>query len=114
MIKSSEIWAPGSYAEAEEDASPLLSGVLSKAGIFGLITVAAAAAASGLEAGMLYTIIGWLGALTALFGALVPLVLDRVHIDPAMASGPFITITNDISALLIYFGVTILMISRMV
>ncbi|MBT7701823.1 MAG: magnesium transporter [Verrucomicrobia bacterium] len=50
----------------------------------------------------------------ALFGALVPLVLDRFRIDPAMASGPFITITNDISALLIYFGVTILMISRMV
>ena len=50
----------------------------------------------------------------ALFGALVPLVLDHFRIDPAMASGPFITITNDISALLIYFGVTILMISRMV
>lgn len=43
----------------------------------------------------------------AVFGALVPLLLDRCHIDPAMASGPFITITNDISALLIYFGVTI-------
>ncbi|MBL7075909.1 MAG: magnesium transporter [Kiritimatiellae bacterium] len=50
----------------------------------------------------------------ALFGALVPLVLDRCRIDPAMASGPFVTITNDISALLIYFGVTILMLSRMV
>jgi magnesium transporter len=50
----------------------------------------------------------------ALFGALVPLVLDRCHIDPAMASGPFVTITNDISALLIYFGVTIVMISRLV
>ncbi len=50
----------------------------------------------------------------ALFGALVPLVLDRCRIDPAMASGPFVTITNDISALLIYFGVTILMLSKMV
>jgi magnesium transporter len=49
----------------------------------------------------------------ALFGALVPLVLDRCRIDPAMASGPFVTITNDISALLIYFGVTILMLSQM-
>ncbi len=50
----------------------------------------------------------------AVFGALVPLVLNRCRIDPAMASGPFVTITNDISALLIYFGVTILMLSRMV
>ena len=64
------IWAPGSYAEAEDDASPLLSGILSKAGIFGLIVAFSAAAAAGLEAGTLYTIIGWLGALTALFGAL--------------------------------------------
>ncbi|NQU41407.1 MAG: magnesium transporter [Lentisphaerae bacterium] len=49
----------------------------------------------------------------AMFGALVPLVLDRLKIDPAMASGPFITITNDISALLIYFGITIVMLSRL-
>ncbi len=64
------IWAPGSYAEAEDAASPLLSGILSKAGIFGLIAAAGAAAASGLEADTLYTVIGWIGALTALFGAL--------------------------------------------
>jgi magnesium transporter len=43
----------------------------------------------------------------AVFGAFVPIVLHRAKIDPAVASGPFITITNDISALLIYFGVTI-------
>ena len=43
----------------------------------------------------------------AMFGALVPILLDRFRIDPAVASGPFITITNDISALLIYFAVTI-------
>ena len=46
----------------------------------------------------------------ALFGALVPLALDRMKIDPAVASGPFISIANDISALLIYFGVTILLV----
>jgi magnesium transporter len=43
----------------------------------------------------------------AVFGALVPVLLDRIHIDPAVAAGPFVTITNDISALLIYFGVTV-------
>jgi formate hydrogenlyase subunit 3/multisubunit Na+/H+ antiporter MnhD subunit len=64
------IWAPGSYAEAEDDATPILSGVLSKAGIFGLVAALSAAAASGLEANLLYTIIGWSGALTALFASL--------------------------------------------
>ena len=44
------------------------------------------------------------------FGALVPIMLDKMHIDPAVASGPFITIANDISALLIYFGITLLLI----
>ena len=44
------------------------------------------------------------------FGALVPVLLNKANIDPAVASGPFVTIANDISALLIYFGVTTAMI----
>ncbi len=43
----------------------------------------------------------------AVFGASVPLILNKYKIDPAVASGPFVTITNDLAALLIYFGVTI-------
>ena len=46
----------------------------------------------------------------ASFGAFVPTVLQRLRIDPAVASGPFVSITNDIAALLIYYGVTILLI----
>lgn len=38
----------------------------------------------------------------ALFGTLFPLLLDKMKIDPAMATGPFITTTNDILGLLIY------------
>jgi magnesium transporter len=49
----------------------------------------------------------------AVFGALVPIVLDRVGVDPAVAAGPFITIANDISALLIYFGITMLLIQAL-
>ena len=45
----------------------------------------------------------------ATFGALVPIALNRLRIDPAVASGPFITIANDIFALLIYFGITALL-----
>jgi magnesium transporter len=49
----------------------------------------------------------------AIFGAAVPLILNRVRIDPAVASGPFVSASNDIFALLIYYGVTFLMISSL-
>jgi magnesium transporter len=42
-----------------------------------------------------------------LFGASVPILLNRMRIDPAVASGPFVTIANDVFALLIYFGATV-------
>jgi len=41
--------------------------------------------------------------IAALFGTLVPLVLDKVKIDPALATGPFITTANDIIGLSVYF-----------
>ncbi len=37
-----------------------------------------------------------------LFGGLIPFILKRANIDPALASGPFITTVNDIFGLLIY------------
>jgi len=46
----------------------------------------------------------------ALFGALVPLTLHRFKVDPAVASGPFVTSFNDIFALVIYHSVSISMI----
>lgn len=39
----------------------------------------------------------------ALFGTFIPLVLDKYNIDPALATGPFITTVNDILGLFIYF-----------
>ncbi len=46
----------------------------------------------------------------ALFGTFVPLILEKYKIDPALATGPFITTINDILGLYIYFliGQTIL------
>ncbi len=41
----------------------------------------------------------------ATFGAFFPLFLYHIKIDPAVASGPFITTLNDIIGLLIYFGI---------
>ncbi len=39
------------------------------------------------------------------FGTLIPLILNRFKIDPALATGPFITTMNDILGLFIYFAV---------
>jgi magnesium transporter len=39
----------------------------------------------------------------ALFGTFVPLALDKYKVDPALATGPFITTVNDVLGLFIYF-----------
>ena len=38
----------------------------------------------------------------SIFGTLVPMTLDRLKIDPALATGPFITITKDIIGMMMY------------
>lgn len=40
----------------------------------------------------------------ALMGTLIPFVLKRLKIDPAVATGPFITTSNDVLGLLVYFS----------
>lgn len=42
----------------------------------------------------------------SLFGTIIPLILNRFKIDPALATGPFITTMNDIVGLLIYISVS--------
>ena len=46
----------------------------------------------------------------AAFGAFVPLALNRLKIDPAVAAGPFVTASNDVIAVIIYYGITFLMV----
>ena len=42
----------------------------------------------------------------SVFGSFVPLMFERFKIDPALATGPFITITSDIVGMLIYMVVS--------
>lgn len=42
----------------------------------------------------------------SLFGSLVPIVLERLKLDPAVATGPFVTVTNDIVGMIIYMSVS--------
>lgn len=52
--------------------------------------------------------------LATLNGAAIPLVFQRFGIDPAVAAGPLVTTSNDITGILIYFGFAALMIEYIV
>ena len=43
--------------------------------------------------------------IASLIGTFIPLILDKFGIDPALATGPFITTSNDICGILIYFSI---------
>lgn len=46
-------------------------------------------------------------------GALIPLFMKMIKVDPAVASGPLITTVNDIISLLIYFSLATLMLQEL-
>jgi magnesium transporter len=43
--------------------------------------------------------------IAGLFGTFIPIALNRFNVDPALATGPFITTLNDILGLFIYFWI---------
>ncbi|MFC4409481.1 magnesium transporter [Chungangia koreensis] len=46
-------------------------------------------------------------------GSFIPLLIHRMKIDPAVASGPFITTLNDIISILIYLGLATMFLSQL-
>lgn len=52
--------------------------------------------------------------IATLSGSVIPIIMDRLKIDPAVASGPFITTINDIISILIYFGIATTFMSYLV
>ena len=40
-----------------------------------------------------------------MIGTIMPIIISKLNIDPAVASGPFITTLNDIIGLFIYFSI---------
>jgi magnesium transporter len=48
-----------------------------------------------------------------LAGTIIPLVLYKFNVDPAVASGPLITTINDILSLLVYFGIATMFITKL-
>lgn len=45
----------------------------------------------------------------SIMGTVIPLGLNRINIDPALATGPFITTMNDVVGLFIYFSISIML-----
>ena len=43
--------------------------------------------------------------LASLTGTLIPVLFERLGIDPAVAAGPLVTTSNDITGILIYFSI---------
>ncbi|MES2556571.1 MAG: magnesium transporter [Bacteroidota bacterium] len=85
----------------------LLNGVLCATLIFGIAYLFNNVDLAFVVSISLFTVIVF----AAVFGTMIPLVLNRYKIDPALASGPFITTLNDVLGLFIYFTVGLLLIN---
>jgi len=76
-------------------------------GLFGLATFYSGGATwSGLQLGAVVAL-SVLGSMTlaACVGSFIPLLMERLHIDPAVATGPFVTTAVDMLGILIYFSI---------
>jgi len=65
------IWLPGAHAEAETDVSPMVSGILLKAGLYGLIVLLLTMGRQDFYGVELINAMLWIGAITALIGNLL-------------------------------------------
>lgn len=65
------IWLPGAHAEAETDVSPMVSGILLKAGLFGLFVLLMTMGKQQIHGVELTHLLLWIGAGTALIGNLL-------------------------------------------
>ncbi len=45
-------------------------------------------------------------AISAFAGTIIPLLFQKIGIDPAVASGPLITTVNDLVAVVTYYGLS--------
>ena len=69
--------------------------------LFGYIVQQEQAVSIAIAVSMLSVII-----VAALIGTFVPIVLDKRGIDPAIATGPFITTSNDIFGIFLFFYIS--------
>ena len=83
----------------------LLNGLILSIIIYGIAYVFDSSTLGLVVSLSLFTVILFAG----IFGTLIPLMLDKYKIDPALATGPFITTLNDVLGLFIYLTIGMLM-----
>ena len=51
--------------------------------------------------------------ISSLVGTGIPMLFHKIHIDPAVASGPLITTINDLVAVVVYYGLAMIVLIDM-
>ena len=51
--------------------------------------------------------------ISSLVGTIIPMLFHKIHIDPAVASGPLITTINDLVAVVVYYGLAMVVLIDM-
>ena len=83
----------------------LMNGALLSVLIYGIAFVFASSTLGFVVSISLFVVVVF----AAIIGTLIPLILHKINIDPALATGPFITTLNDVIGLFIYFTVGMLL-----
>ncbi|OQX95224.1 magnesium transporter [candidate division KSB1 bacterium 4572_119] len=84
-----------------EIAVSLLNGLICGFLLYLVVSVFLKQASFGLLLGV---VLFFIIIMASFMGALIPVILKKINIDPAIATGPFITTSNDVIGLLIYLG----------
>ena len=51
--------------------------------------------------------------ISSLVGTVIPMLFHKIHIDPAVASGPLVTTINDLVAVVVYYGLAMIVLIDM-
>jgi len=97
----------------------LILGALSFAGVFGFLYITQKPIVAGatdfivsdaLRVSFIVALALFIAlTISTVMGTIIPILLKKLHIDPAVASGPFISTINDICAVVIYYGLATLL-----
>ena len=92
----------------------LILGILSClfAGIY-IMIMGTAAGEAFLMSGCIGLALLFAMTLSSLFGTLIPVFFKKIKIDPAVASGPLITTINDLVAIVMYYGLAMLLLIQL-
>ncbi|MCF7912450.1 MAG: NADH-quinone oxidoreductase subunit F [Candidatus Cloacimonetes bacterium] len=72
------IWLPGAYAEAEDEISPVFSGMMSKIALWGFIMLMGIMGTRALGIFEISNLLGWIGVITAFAGALMAVFQEDI------------------------------------